>query len=294
MEWNLEAAITFVSTHARLLERRRLSVLLGDRSEAAGVQAALDAYRNPDGGYGWGLEPDLRSSTSQPVAAMHALEVLADIHDVTSPRPVEICDWLARHSLADGGVPFALTHLDTAGSAGHWTGADSSVSSLTMTAQLAGQALRLAPLRPDVAKHPWLAAATDYCVAAIEDVDGSNAYELMFVLHFLDAAAGQDERAAALVGRVAGLVASDGPTHVSGGAEGEVLNVLDFTPYDGAASRAFFDPTALAADLERLAGDQRPDGGWDVDFTIFSPAAVPEWRGYATVQSISILRGAGV
>jgi hypothetical protein len=34
--------------------------------------------RNPDGGYGWGLEPDLRSVTSQPVGAMHAMEVFAE------------------------------------------------------------------------------------------------------------------------------------------------------------------------------------------------------------------------
>lgn len=39
--------------------------------------AALDAYHNPDGGYAWRLEPDLRSAESQPAAAMHA-EVLAE------------------------------------------------------------------------------------------------------------------------------------------------------------------------------------------------------------------------
>ena len=40
--------------------------------------AAVEAYRNPDGGYGWGLEPDLRSRTSQPGGALHALEAFAD------------------------------------------------------------------------------------------------------------------------------------------------------------------------------------------------------------------------
>lgn len=40
-----------------------------------GALAALSAYRNPDGGYGWGLEADLRARESQPGAALHAFEV---------------------------------------------------------------------------------------------------------------------------------------------------------------------------------------------------------------------------
>jgi hypothetical protein len=37
---------------ARVLDRRRFGALLGD-GDAAGLLAALDGYRNPDGGYGW-------------------------------------------------------------------------------------------------------------------------------------------------------------------------------------------------------------------------------------------------
>lgn len=96
-------------THGRLLDRRRLEVLL-DRAHPDGLLAALDGYRNADGGYGWGLEPDLRAPESQPVAAVHAFEVLAEVVPVTSPRSVELCDWLQSHTLPDGGLPsrFAL------------------------------------------------------------------------------------------------------------------------------------------------------------------------------------------
>ena len=121
---------------------------------------ALDAYRTADGGYGWGLEPDLRSTTGQPVAAMHALEVLAEVRDTKSPRAPELLDWLSGHTFPDGGVPFGLPYLDTAGSAGHWVTAHSTASSLMMTAQLEAQAHRLARYRADVAGHPWLGPAT--------------------------------------------------------------------------------------------------------------------------------------
>src|SRR6202012_4903195 len=88
---DIEAAVAFMTTQGRLLERRRLAALLGEGS-AAGVLGALAGYRNADGGYGWGLEPDLRSFTSQPVAAMHALEVFAELPDTTGPDPLRLCD----------------------------------------------------------------------------------------------------------------------------------------------------------------------------------------------------------
>jgi hypothetical protein len=277
-----------------VIDRRRLSVVLGDDGDSAAVVAALDGYRNPDGGYGWALEPDLRSQSSQPVGAMHALEALADIRDVFTPRPREICDWLAEHALPDGGLPFGLLHADSEGEAPHWRDADASVSSLQMTAQLAAQAHRLAALRPDVADHPWLADATEYCLSALEELREPNPYELMFVLRFLDAAAGVNPRAAELVDAYAGRVISDGPTLVTGGADGEALHLLDFTPYADAPSRAVFRPAAVVRDLERLAGRQQPDGGWTVDYQTFSPAAALEWRGYATVQAIRTLRNGGL
>ena len=292
MGMNLGAAEAFMVAHARVLERRRMRLLLGAGSPDE-VLAALDAYRNPDRGYGWALEPDLRSATSQPVAAMHALEVLAEVRDTTSARPVQLCDWLAEHTFPDGGVPLALPYPDTAGSAPLWADADATVSSLQMTAQLAAQAHRLARHRSDLAAHPWLAAATTYCLDAVDRiVEAPHPVELVFVMRFLDAVADDVPRARRLLDRLAGFVVSDGPTPVAGGAADEVLYLLDFTPYGDAPSRTLFAGSAVAADLDRLAGQQQPDGGWTVTFTSYSPAAALDWRGYATVQAVSVLRGA--
>lgn len=292
MDIDLDAAVSFVATHGRVLDRRRLHLLLGDGSPDD-VLAALDAYRNHDGGYGWALEPDLRSATSQPVAAMHVLEVIAGIRDTKSARPVELCDWLAEHTLPDGGVPFVLPFSDTAGSASHWVNGDATVSSLQMTAQLAAQAHRIARHRADVAGHPWLAGATSYCLDAIDRlVEAPHAYELMFAMNFVDAVAGHIPRARPMVDRLTRYVTGDGPTPVAGAADGEVLHPLDFTPYADAPSRASFTEAAVAADLDRLARDQQPDGGWAVGFTPVTPAALLEWRGYATLQAVAVLRGA--
>ncbi len=285
MEIDLDAAVAFVATHGRVLDRRRLDVVLG-RGEPEHALAALDAYRNPDGGYGWGLEPDQRSVTSQPVGAMHALEILADVQAARSPA--RLCDWLARHSRDDGGMPFGLPHTDTAGNARHWVDADPGTSSLQMTAQLAAQAHRVGRFREEVAGHPWLAAATAYCVRQIERLGSDpHAYVVMFALRFADVA----PPAHHLVERLVEYVVKDGPTPVTGGADGEALHLLDFAPYPDGPARQAFGAAAVARDMERLAAGQRADGGWTVDYPQYSPVAALEWRAYATIQALSVLRG---
>jgi hypothetical protein len=65
---------------------------------------------------------------------------------------------------------------------------------------------------------------------------------------------------------------------------------LDLAPDPGRPARTLLDEATVAADLERLASEQDEDGGWSVDFQSYSPAAALEWRGYATVRALSILR----
>jgi hypothetical protein len=98
MNVDLSAASSFMATHARVLDRRRFQLLM-DETDPAFALAALDGYRNPDGGYGWGLEPDLRSPESQPGAALHAFEVFDDIAPATAGQAAALCDRLDAGSL---------------------------------------------------------------------------------------------------------------------------------------------------------------------------------------------------
>ncbi|MDQ6807191.1 MAG: hypothetical protein M3065_20070, partial [Actinomycetota bacterium] len=74
MPIDITASERFIHANARLLDRHRLAVLLNDVS-AAPVLDALRAYRNPDGGFGHALEPDVRAPESEPASTLHALEV---------------------------------------------------------------------------------------------------------------------------------------------------------------------------------------------------------------------------
>ncbi|GAA0828798.1 hypothetical protein ACFQVD_10640 [Streptosporangium amethystogenes subsp. fukuiense] len=290
MNVDLAAADAFMATHARVLDRRRFEVLR-DRQGPAAVLAALDGYRNPDGGYGWGLEPDLRSGESQPGAAAHAFEVFEDIAPATTPRAVALCDWLESVSLPDGGLPFVLPLTGTAGCAPWWRDADPSVSSLQITAVSAAVAHRVAVHDPAVAAHSWLARATRYCLTEIETIETApSAYVLAFAVRFLDVVHGRLPEAADLLRRLGEHLPADGRLHVEGGTEEETLYPLDFAPYPGGPARELFAPEVISADLDRLAGLQQDDGGWAVDYARISPAGSLDWRGHITVRAIDILR----
>jgi len=276
---SIDEATTFLTTHGRVLDRRRLAALLGT-AEPAKVLAALDAYRNPDGGYGWGLEPDLRSATSQPVAAMHALEVFAE---VGAPAPAALLSWLDAHTNPDGGLPIALPVEDPAGCAPFWASAAPD-STLLMTSQVAANALRTG-VPPD---HPWLARMIAYCLDTIRGLTEPHAYELMFSVMLLDALGDTDGLA-----RLRKHIPADGLVPVAGGTADEALRPLDLAPLPDRPARALFTAEVIAADLKRLAGGQQADGGWKVDFTNYSPAAELDWRGYVTVGAVAVLRANG-
>jgi hypothetical protein len=294
MTIDLQSTASFMAAHARILDRRRFHLLIGTgdaTGEAAGVLAALDGYRNPDGGYGWGLEPDLRATESQPGAALHAFEAMADAAPTTTQSAAVLCDWLQSVTLPDGGLPFALPISNSAGCAPFWAEADPQASSLQITAAVAAHAFRVARFDPAVANHPWLAMVTKYCVDAIRAIDETPfGYVLSFALQFLDAAADTVPQAGALLEHLGQFVPADGAIPVDGGAEGETLHLLDFAPHPGRPVRALLTENAVVADLDRLACQQQPDGGWTVDFQSYSHAAALEWRGYTTVRAVAILR----
>jgi hypothetical protein len=288
------AARGFMAGHARLLDRRRFELFF-EGGDAEPVLAALRAYRDADGGYGHGLEPDLRAPESQPAAAWHAFEVFADVAPVIAREAVELCDWLDDVALPDGGLPVALPIEDPSGCAPFWAQADPRTFSLQITAIVAAYANRVAAHDPAVAAHRWLARATRCCLAAIDALEDSpGGYALAFCVRLLDAVHDREDAARGLLARLGEYVPRDGRLRVVGGLPDEALRPLDLAPQPGRPARTLLDEAVVAADVERLAREQQADGGWTVDFQSYSAAAAFEWRGYATVRALSILRDNGM
>jgi hypothetical protein len=287
---DIAKASEFMRTNARLLDRRRFELLFAD-GFAHATLAALSGYANPDGGFGYGLEPDLRSASSQPGGALHAFEVLEDVAPETSPAGVRLCDWLDSVSFDDGSLPFAFAMEDGAGSAPFWVSADPTEPSLFITSAVAGAAHRLADSDPSVAAHPWLQSVTEYCLAEIAaTTDTPFAIAFRYILQFLDAIHDKRTEAPGELARLGAMLPESGSVAVVGGSEGEKLTPLDISPVPGRPLRDLLPLEAVSEDLDDLAAGQRSDGGWEVDFASYSAQARLEWRGYRTVWALSVLR----
>ena len=285
---DLDRILDFIAANARLLDRRRAQLAVGDGDPEAAL-TALAAYRNADGGFGWALEPDLRAPASQPVAALHAFEVLEEVAPVTSPLATGLLDWLGAAAQPSGALPFALPGTASAGSAPMWESADTASPSLHMTAVVLGIAHRVARHDPAVAAHPWLRRATGWAMERIAALGGpGHAIEFRYVLALLDALDARDE-----LERLGAYLPADGTMAVTGGKPDEAMRPLDFSPEPGRPLRDLIDAGAIEADLDRLEAEQHDDGGWDVDWAHWSPAGGLEWRGWATVRALRTLRANG-
>ena len=237
------------------------------RGDPAPVLAALDGYRNPDGGYSWGLEPDLRAGESQPGGAYHAFEVFAEIGPGTTPRAVELCDWLASVALPDGGLPFALPVSDPAGCAPFWAQADPTVSSLQISAFVTGTAQRVAAHDPAVAAHPWLAGrpttAWPPSTRSTTRRSQSSWPPPSSSSTPCTASAPKPPRCSSAW---AGTSRPTGRSASRAEREDEMMRALDFAPAPDRPVRELFSQEVVAAELQRLADEQQDDGGWPVDF----------------------------
>jgi hypothetical protein len=288
MSPDLAAAEQFLCSSARLLERHRFAHLFGEGGPEPVLQA-LRAYRNPDGGFGHALEPDLRAPVSQPVGVQTAMEILHEAGADDDPMIGPACDFLGSIAHADGGVPFALDSVARYPRGPWWQPGGG--SSLTQTAANA------AALHTLGVSHPWLDGATAFCWRSIGGLDFSNpqaglGYDVLFAVSFLDVVPDASRAEAALDALRAPLLAS-GLVAIDPGTAGDVQNPIGLSPRPGSRSRRLFDDDTIDRHLDALAGGQQEDGGWTFPWPEWNPAATLEWRGIVTVQALRTLRANG-
>jgi hypothetical protein len=278
MPVDLDAAERFVHSNARLLDRHRLAVLLHGQPVDPVLQT-LHAYRNPDGGFGHALEPDVRAPQSEPVSTLHALEVLAEVGKLDDPMVADAAAWIATIADADGGVPFVLL---TAAAHPHapWMVPSDRGSHLTFALA--------ARLWEAASTELWLSRATEWCWAMLEGSDEMSGYWVKFSLDFLDHVP-DHARAVAAIDRFRPQLGEDGSLPVTGGTAGERLTPLALSGRPGQRSRALFSDDQIEADLDLLERGQEDDGGWTFDWLQWSPGQSVEWRGMMTLRAVATL-----
>jgi hypothetical protein len=286
MAIRLDLAREFLWKNARVLERRRFEFLFEHGRPEAVVQA-LSAYQNQDGGFGHGLEPDLRGPTSQPIPAWTALWLLDEIDRLDARRAKPVVSYLTSIEPPRGGVPFTLRSASKFPHAPWWeTSSAHPAPSLNPTAGIAAVLFRHS------IPSPWLTRASSFCWRRLERLRATNPYELRVILSFLDRSPDR-ARARATFERLRPIILASGAVTVDARAKGDVFRPLDVAPEPGLLSRELYPERIFEEHLDALERRQQADGGWTVGFPIWTPITSFEWRGIQTLESLKVLQSNG-
>jgi hypothetical protein len=292
---NTAAARTFLLTHARVIEIRLAEFAFDGSARAAHAAiAGLEAYRNADGGFGHGLEPDALVPDSQPLAVDTAFDVLASIAAATDDPDLRrraadsaraTLGYLDAAAAPDGGLPIVLPSVAEFPRAEHW-GDGVFPPGLNPTAKILANA-RILGL-----EHPWMERAAGFCRSAIDRLDHpTDAHTALCVLPFLETEPDHEASGKAYtrilehLDELALFKPMPGP--------GYGLTPLDFAPGPDSPRHGFIDAAAAEAHLDALAGAQLDDGGWPISWTPPGPGPVMAWRGVATLNALRVLRAYG-
>ncbi len=271
--------------NARLLERAQFAcAFLGGPPEA--VRAALAAYRNPDGGFGHALEPDVRAPDSMPLHCEIALRTLRDAGIRDAPLAAGIASFLGSIAEPNGRVPLVtrkiLDYPRAAHWASYWNDPQPPGDSPNPIAALAGLLLYQG------ISHPWLTRAIAWCTQRLARQIGE-AHEILNALTFLDYALDRP-RARELAIRIARQAEHARWFILKPGSSDYGLTPLHLCPHPDAIARPAFPDDLINAHLDDLATRQQDDGGWPITWTAPSVGAEMEWRGRWTLEALTCLR----
>ncbi len=275
------AGRAFLEREGRLIERR-LAATLFDGGPAGAVVDALRGYRNADGGFGHGLEPDKRCPDSLPIDVEGAFDVMLVAGEADESLVRGACDWLASVAAPDGSVPLSVPVVEAYPRAEHWSDW-TYTPGLNPTAGLAGR------LHQMCFSHPWLDRATDWCWARLERGFDEDAHALREVATFLAAVA--DRARAEAVGASMGGWLAKAPWYRADAEDPSYgVTPLDLAPAPGGPWSHLFDAATIDGHLDRLLRDQQPDGGWAITWEPPGTAATLAWRGIHTLWARRVLR----
>ena len=279
---NFGAAQAFMADCARPVEQAVFAVLF-DQGDPAKVAAELERFRNDDGGFGHGLEPDKLVPASQALDVEIAFERLSAVGLSGHPFIPDACDWLASIADETGAVPVLMPSSNNYPRAAHWS-SESYPPGLNPTAAIVGHAHAL------TSDHPWVSGATEYCFDAIETgATLDMGFELLAVTKLLAHAPDQD-RARAASRTMAAAIESAAFVKYDATSDDYGVTPLEFAPTPNSYARPWFPDQIIDQHLQALGDAQMPDGGWPVEWDPPTAASLQAWRGIRTLDAVATAR----
>ncbi len=288
---NYLKARDFVLTNARMIERRLFQFYF-ENAGPEGVFHAVYAYRNSDGGFGHGMEPDTASPESQPLFGIMALETLDEVGYLTKEIILnDFMPYFESITTEKGGIPWMLRPKSIYPCEGHFKTVKE-WAALSTTAPLLGI---LEKYQVDI---PWMRKAEQFVWSEFERIKDKHIFCYLCVprwLTFLNHTKNQD-KAKKTINDLKKWIPQKGVICEDKSDDGWGLygkpHSLNYATSPENILFSLFTKETIESDLKELIGRQKEDGRWDTWYGI-SEGTKLEWAGIQTLWVLNVLKNYG-
>ena len=278
----------FILTNARMIERRLFHYHF-EQGDATGVFHAVYAYRNTDGGFGHGMEPDTASPESQPLFSIMALESLEEAGLLSKDLLLkDFMPYFERITTPKGGIPWMFRPTNAYPCEEHFKTVKE-WAALSTTAPLLGL------LEKYNVNHPWMEKAEAFVWDEIERIKEKHTFCHLCTprrLTFLENTKNQAKADKALADLKTYILA-DGVLCNNSKEEGWGLygkpHSLMYAPAPKSILSPIFSLEQIEQDLNGLIEKQEKDGRWDTWYGL-SEGMKLEWAGIQTLWTLKVLK----
>ncbi|WP_339895529.1 hypothetical protein [uncultured Algibacter sp.] len=281
----------FILTNARMIERRLFEFHF-ENGTTEGVFHAVYAYRNSDGGFGHGMEPDTASPESQPLFSIMALETLDEVGYLT--KEIILNDFMTYFesiTTEKGGIPWMFRPKSTYPCEEHFKTVKE-WAALSTTAPLLGI---LEKYEIDI---PWMKKAEQFVWSEFERIKDKHVFCYLCVprwLRFLKHTKSRDETKKT-INNLKNWILTDGVICKDKSDDGWGLygkpHSLNYATSSESILYSLFTKETIESDLKELINRQKDDGRWDTWYGI-SEGTKLEWAGIHTLWALKTLKNYG-
>lgn len=292
-----DRARSYIMSYGRPLDRARF-LFHFEGGDPAEVLEALAHYQNADGGFGQGLEPDLRAPASSAIATSHGLAFLREIKAPASEAMVGAAvDYLMATFDHSAGVwPIVPPEVEEAPHAPWWDYAASAETFGHFLAnprpELVGHLQHYASLVPP----DFLGALTRSVAGYLAEHDGPmGMHDLLSYSRLLATPELDPDLAGSMAYRLMPMAAQTVERDPALWT-GYCLKPLDLAPDPDAPLAPAVDPAEVQANLDFEIGRQLEDGSWPLPWSWADMApeawarAERDWKGTRAVDNLLVFR----
>lgn len=285
---SFKKARDFILTNARMIERRLFHYYF-ENQDPKGIYHAIYAYRNSDGGFGHGMEPDTASPESQPLFTIMAMETLDEVGLLNSELiESDFLPYFESIITQKGGVPWMFKPRSDYPCEPHFKSVKE-WAALSTTAPLLGM------LEKYNFKRAWMEKAESFVWSEFERILEKHAFCYLCVprwVFFLKHTKNR-KKAEEIITRIKDSIIENNVLCTDTSDDGwglyEKPHSLNYAPRPNSLLSDLFTEDQINSDLTTLIQKQKEDGRWDTWYGI-SDGTKLEWAGIQTLLALKVLK----